>query len=545
MMEVQYRYAGDSVVSHTATSTQLSFSPDNLRPPTFFQGQLSQNLPFREAMSALHEVVESDMRYRPRDKSDYLTWLAAQKELFLAQALSEQQKIKQKLTDLRQELHSLQSQEDKVLAPFYKARQRYFNYLYKQDIDAWYVLDPVITVHPDEIFFECFSQDESSYGKLSCSYEVFAQMGEKACGTTNIDYSHALYQEFQKIRDYKPTQLKIDPSGFEVQTGVSQHFKEEKIDLPESWVRGFLQVSSAMTLPLISFDLDPLDLYNLLLWLRRHKEKNSPRSLRFCLEPGQPIQIVLEPWNQILRCPRSIYQGDSAQDVRIWGRRRLFVLERLLPVSQSIRVQLLGSGMPSFWTAKLPGMTFTLGLSGWSSSDFSRMGQFDLLAPRAQIDSLTAERIFAALQQNWVESADSLAQRLNLDLASVKAGLGIYAQAGRVLYDLSTDQYRLRELSRTPLPLEQLRFANPREAAAERMLKAGLVSAHCEADNHAGQVIHGEVTDGGKVYQPRLRLDADQRLVEGHCACHHFFSHQLRQGPCEHMLAIRLAHRPN
>jgi hypothetical protein len=543
-MEVQYRYAGDSSVSHTATSSQLSFMPDSLRPPTYFQGQLLNNLPFREAMSALHEVVESEMRYQPRDKSDYLAWLAAQKEVFLAQSLREQQKIQQKLTELRDELRHLQGQEAQILAPFYSARHRYFNYLYKQDIDAWYVLDPVITVHPDSIFFECFSQDESSYGKLSCSYQGFAQMGEKACGTTNIDYSHALYQEFQKIRDYKPTQLKVDPSGFEVQTGLSQSFKEEKIDLPDSWVRGFLQVSSAMTLPLIEFELDPLDLYNLLLWLRRHREKSSPRSLRFCLEPGQPIKILLEPWNQVLHCPRSIYQGASTQEVRIWGRRRLFILERLLPVSQSFRVQLLGSGMPSFWTAKMPGMEFTLGLSGWSSSDFSHMGQFDLLAPRAEIDSHTAERIFAALQQNWVESADSLARRLNLDRSTVKAGLGIYAQAGRVLYDLSTGQYRLRELSRTPLPLEQLRFANPREASAERLLKAGLVSAQSESDNASGQVISGEVTDGGREYQPRLRLDSDMRLVEGQCSCHHFIAHHLRQGPCEHMLAIRLANRP-
>lgn len=87
-MEVQYRYAGDSSVSHTATSSQLSFMPDSLRPPTYFQGQLLKNLPFREAMSALHEVVESEMRYQPRDKSDYLAWLAAQKEVFLAQVFA-------------------------------------------------------------------------------------------------------------------------------------------------------------------------------------------------------------------------------------------------------------------------------------------------------------------------------------------------------------------------------------------------------------------------------------------------------------------------
>lgn len=540
-MEFTYRYAADSQVSHRSDQTQISFAPDSLRAPTFFQGKLAQHLPFREAISALHEIVESDMRYRPRDKSDYMAWLNAQKDLFLAQAASQQQQLKRQIESLSQELRQLQQQENKLMTPFYHAQNKYFKYLYTADLDAWYVLDPVITVHPDSLFFECFSQDESSYGKLACSYSVFDQVGEKACGTTNIDYSHTLYQEFQKIRDYKQTNLQIDPSGFAVQTGLSQSYKEEKIDLPDSWVRGFLQVSSAMTMPLISFELHPLDLYNLLLWLRRHREKSGPRSLRFCLSPGQAVRIRIEPWNQELVCPRSLYTGTSEQEVRIWGRRRLFILERLLPVASRFSVQLLGSGMPSFWTAILPGMEFTLGLSGWSNSDFSRMGNFDLLAPRAEVDSLTAGRIFAALQKRWLATAAELAQELNLELATVKAGLAIYAQSGRVLYDLSLDTYRLRELSREPLPLDQLRFANPREAQAERLLKAGLVSVQTEADNSQGQAFSGTVIDAGQTYTPSLELDADQRLVAGKCQCHFYYQNQLRQGPCEHLLAIRLA----
>jgi hypothetical protein len=99
------------------------------------------------------------------------------------------------------------------MAGFYAAKQKYFNYLYKKDLDAWFVLDPVITVHPDEVFFECFSQDESTYGRLGASYEVFKNIGEFACGTTNIDYSADLYNEFQKIRRYKKTMFPGRPVG--------------------------------------------------------------------------------------------------------------------------------------------------------------------------------------------------------------------------------------------------------------------------------------------------------------------------------------------
>lgn len=72
---------------------------------------------------------------------------------------------------------------DAQLGPFRQASRAYYSWLYEKKSAAWVLFDPVITVHPDELFFECFSVDESSYGRLGCSYEVFQQLGERACGT--------------------------------------------------------------------------------------------------------------------------------------------------------------------------------------------------------------------------------------------------------------------------------------------------------------------------------------------------------------------------
>lgn len=537
-MEATYRYAGSSSVNNNSRQTQMSFAPDTLRQPTFFVGELNKHIAFREAMSALHAVVVSDMTFKPKDKTDYKAWLKSQEEVFLAQALAEQAQLQTQIQSIRADLNELQRQEHQVLDPFYKARSKYFNYLYQHSKDAWFVLDPVISVHPDSLFFECFSQDESSYAKLSCDYEVFRHISEHAYGTTNIDYSHALYAEFQKIRDYKKTEFIIDPSGFEVHTDSAADFKEEKIDLPDSWVRGFLQVSSAMTLPTVELSLHPMDMYNVLLYLKRHKEKASPRSLRFCLTPDRPIEIHIEPWGEVIQCPRSIFQGKDAHEIRIWGRRRLLVLERLLPFTKQFRVHLLGSGMPSFWLADLEHMTFTLGLSGWSANDFSRMGNFDLLAPRTEVDSQTAQSVFTALQTTWQESAESLAKRLNLSALTVKAALGIYAQYGQVLYDMDKQVYRLRELSREALPMDKLRFSNEREAKAVNFRQAGLVS-DVVRESGAEQVrIRGAVLDNAQVYQSSIVLDNDNRLIQGDCNCHFFLKNKLHKGACEHMLAI-------
>lgn len=204
-MLFNYRYSGNSQVYSNATSAGISFAPDTRRDPTFFVGKLHKKIAFREAISALHDVVVSDLRFKPKDKTAYKEWAAQQESIWLAEHMNayDMEAANQRIATLSAELKEVGEQKDKVMAPFYKARKQYFDFLYQKDRDAWFVLDPVITVHPDEMFFECFSQDESTYGKLSASYNVFKEVNEFECGTTNIDYSAALYDEFQKIRDYK------------------------------------------------------------------------------------------------------------------------------------------------------------------------------------------------------------------------------------------------------------------------------------------------------------------------------------------------------
>ena len=540
-MQVSYLYKGKSQVSGNSSQAELSFSPDGLRKPTFFVGELKNKLAFREAISALHNVVISDMRFQPKNRDDYLRWLAQEEQNLLAEFIGTKASIEQELGTIRNELNAMNSRADEVLKPYYTAQRAYFNYLYKENIDAWYVLDPVITVHPDEIFFECFSEDESSYGKLSCRYEVFEKISDTAYGTTNIDYSEGLYNEFQKIRNYRLTQLKIDPDGFNIQTSGEESFDEKKIDLPDSWVRGFLQVSSAMTLPMVKLTLQPMDIYNLCYRLRRKKERVGPRSMRFVLEPGKPIKVIFDPWGDEVICSRSIYQGDSARTIRVWGRRRLHILERLIPIAKKFDVYLLGDGMPSFYVADLGGMTFTLGLSGWSASDWSKLGNFDLLAPRQDVDEMTMSRVYQALNETWLESSSSLASRLQLDESTVKSALAGYSQHGQVLYDLDQDTYRIRELYREPIPMDKLRFTNEREEKAFNFVKANLAKVTDYQSGEKGTKIAGTVMDNANAYSVDLTIDKDLRLIDGQCSCYYFYQNRLRKGPCEHMLALRKA----
>lgn len=542
-MEFTYKYNSSSKVTGNAANTQVSFAPDSLRKPTFFVGKLKQELAFREAISALHDVVISDMRFQPKDRTEYEQWLAEEEERLLTDFIAKKGNIQGEIDSVRSELMGINKEFNAVMGPYYKAQAKYFRYLYVRDRDAWIVLDPVITVHPDEVFFECFSEDESSYGKLSCRYDVFEQISDKEYGTTNIDYSQALYDEFQKIRNYRDTHLKIDPDGFKVATSGEDEYSEKKIDLPDSWVRGFLQVSSAMTLPMHTLELHPMDIHNICFRLRRKKERIGPRAMRFVLKAGEPIRIIFEPWEDELVCHRSIYQGSNMDEIsiRVWGRRRIHILERLIPLAQKFTLHLLGDGLPSFYIADLGAMTFTLGLSGWSANDWSRLGNFDLLAPRGDVDEITLKRIFNSLSESWVESAESLARRTNTDKATVEAALARYSQHGQVLYDLDQKVYRIRELSREPLPLSQLRFTNEREEKASNFVQAGLVQLQAIETNNGARKLTGTVTDNARDYHPYLVINADDRIQEAQCSCHFWHANQLRKGPCEHLVALRLA----
>ena len=52
----------------------------------------------------------------------------------------------------------------------------------------------------------------------------------------------------------------------------------------------------------------------------------------------------------------------------MWGRKRLSLLEPLLPFAERVDVYLKGRALPTFYAVKLPGVTFVLGLSGWTGA---------------------------------------------------------------------------------------------------------------------------------------------------------------------------------
>jgi hypothetical protein len=147
--------------------------------------------------------------------------------------------------------------------------------------------------------------------------------------------------------------------------------------------------------------------------------------------------------------------------------------------------------------------------------------------------------VFNALTSRYSATPAELAAATGLNPATAAAALTAYTQAGRVMYDLDKGVFRLRELSRNPLPMGALRFASEQEEKADRFVAAKLVTVTALADREGKRVITGEVMDDGKTYNPMIVLDNDERLVEARCDCYFYGHNKLMRGPCEHMLALR------
>ena len=327
-MNLKFAYLGRSAMSPIAGGQLLSLAPNLAREPVAFDAPLLQPLRFREAISALHDVVISDLRFKPRDKTAYEEWKKIERSRVASLRQQTYQEAKKELRARHEEPvpADLERQFEHCRSQYWEARQKYSNYLRQNDMQLWRMLmpcDPVITVADDVVFFECFSADESSYGCLTVNRAAtFGKSAETRLGTTNVDYSWDLFEHFQSLRTYRETRFKVDPAGFTVATEGNADYREEKIDLPDGWLRGFMQTQAAMTLPARRVTLTREAVYSVLAFLKRHKARKSPRALRFELVAGRPPSLVLEPWEE--RVP---VQGEplrtSSEPIRIWGRQRL------------------------------------------------------------------------------------------------------------------------------------------------------------------------------------------------------------------------------
>jgi hypothetical protein len=415
------------------------------------------------------------------------------------------------------------------------------------------VLDPVITVHPDRLWFEAFSQDMSSYCALIVDPAIFEMEGAPSFGTTNIDFTAWLWGALGEMRTSRATHFRVGAEGFEVSTAGAGGRFEQKVEIPDTWVRGFLQAQGAMALPGTRLSVRPVDLLAAIRFLGMNKAKVSPRALRYELEPDQVARLVLEPWDHVVPLEGATHGYTEKRIVRTWGRRRLKLIEPLLPFAQSVDIYLKGRAMPSFYSVKLPGMTFLLGLSGYSASGFAGSAGFDLNTPSMR--ATHQNEVIAALAAAFHLSTAEVAERTGLTPERASQTLAALSYAGRVMYDVEARRWRHRELFTPPIDTAKFYPPDPRREEAEALIAQGAANVEAAEEEQRKVRRYVDPNTGGKIerelvfrqwrirgecggQQPNIVVNGEERIVFGQCGCEFFKEHLMNRGPCPHMLAL-------
>ncbi|WP_346889444.1 hypothetical protein [Clostridium sp. UBA1056] len=574
-MKVKYNYASPSMCTGNGNETTLGLSPDLTREEKVsFLGKLKHPLIFRDAMLMLREIVISDTSIKKKERVDFFAWLEGEIERRIVKHEQYMPQVREELNDNMNELISQIGEKDSEIEKLYKLRNKikgeidkqdiwrdynnlernFWKFLRDRDYDLWLVLDPVITVHKDEVSFEAFSIDESTYGCLSIDINEFELLQEPKLGTTNIDFSYKLAKEIERFRTYNEVNLSVNPEGFSVESGVMPEYVEKKIDLPETWIKGFNQVSAAASLGGIDVTINKTDMYDICSYLRRHKAKESPRYMKWILEPGKNIKILFEPFKEVLTL-KSIYNGEKKREEKIWGRRRWLVMEKVIPLANSFKIRLLGFGMPQFIIADMGSMKMTVGLTSWSSNDWVKGTAFNIMG--GFIGEGNYNKVYELLKEKRALSMDEIFNELKEDSKSAcKAGIGMLLKKGEGYYDPINDKVRFRRLISEPLP-EEMYKTTETELNVQEHINEGMdnfiVSVNDEGEyvfKHSmktpnpkkGKWKYYRTPDFDREYDytdTEIRIDEDGAITYVRCDCKEFKKGARNiSEPCEHILAL-------
>jgi hypothetical protein len=453
----------------------------------------------RDALLAIGDVLASDLRFKARDRADYLAYLLAK-----GKGVSKQ---------------------------VWDAQKEYLALKYTEAARSEEPLDPVLTISDDAVRLEVMSRDESTYAQLAFRRDGFAELSGGP-GTTHVDLTEKLMRGFGRIRTYRATTI-------EAGTGAEPVAKDRRV--PLRWLRAFGQMQAASLLPATRFELGAVDLYNVLLTLRLRKAKKPPRALRYELVPGEAPRLVIEPWDLVLNGTGGVFGGDRPLVVRTWGRNRLAVLSRVLPHARKVTVSLAGPGLPAFYVVDLGDATLTIAMSGWTDAGWAGVSTFDLLA--AGESGALGDRVRAELAQGSA-SIDELVTRTGQPRAAVRSAVVGELNQLRAGHDLAKGVIFARPLLATPVPAEALRYRDAREEQAHRLLaepeQVTLTKVHdLGAD---GRTIEGQISDKGahRTFHSSFTLDREGRTSAAACTCPAFRRAGIKEGPCEHMIAVRV-----
>lgn len=415
------------------------------------------------------------------------------------------------------------------------------------DFEEWLasVLDPVVGIHPDGISFEGFSQDGSALGWVHFGEGVFGAPQVHEAGCTNIDYSEGLHRWLTSMTAASAATLTIGHAeGVGLEGGAGRHV-EKRIDLPDGWVRGFGEMHAALAAADVHVPLAKADLANILRAMaRKAPMAMKGRGLVFDIKPGEKARVIVEPWNTVVRLQADAPDVAEPLAVKVYGRRRLELLEKLIPFVQSARVHLCGDSRPSFWELQMGGARFVLALSSWTNRKFTASFVESLRGPAALVDDATVRRAAELLCDAQLLAREEMAEALGIGEQQAVGVAMALCRHGLAVCEPSSGALRWRPIRHLPFAeIGAAGDASSREENAARLLDEGKLEVLERGEREGLRVARGRCQGSAGIYDLALALAADGSFASASCTCKWMTrqGQDLKGGPCKHLLALRAA----
>jgi hypothetical protein len=370
--------------------------------------------------------------------------------------------------------------------------------------------DPVVTSNGDRLRFESFSACCGVYARLDVLPGALDGPA-LATGTTNVDVNPPLRAALAGVSGDDALHLAV---GEDVTvTTATGSVTQEKVPLPERWLRGFAEVQ------VVGSTMQPV------LEVSAAEGRRFVRSLPIA-SGGRSALLWAVPAGRGLRLTS---RPGGAAAVCVAGAERLRALEPMLRFASSLRayspaVATPGRAAAAVWEVALADARLSLAFSPEVSRGFSGEGGVlrDLADPDAEDD---AEVVGAVLAFEPRLDVVALAADTGLPAERVLRALGRLGAAGRVGFDVHDNAFFHRELPYDPAILERM---HPRLRDARELVSAGAVGLP-DPDGVA-LVRSGELTYAVRPTPTGLR-----------CTCPWYGRHRGDRGPCKHVLAVELS----
>lgn len=380
------------------------------------------------------------------------------------------------------------------------------------------LMDPVVTSGSERLRLECFSSCASVYARVDLNKHAFSDCDFNNEGTTNVDFGRTFLQNLSTLRPNEPAHFEMGQGSVKL-ISTNAETIEQKVKLPERWLKGFLQIQAVLRRSLPVFELNRV--------AARYLLQTIPANVK------DDIYIIPRAHQpQVVR--RAPATGEKY--LAIAGAHRLRLLQIIATDIQSLRVYQIDETGSTVWVADTGLARMTLALSGRVEYGFSGDGEALRSLNKAPDDAALwlARTTAAQLNSFTIEQfivAENIARPNAIELLDYLSTQGILG------YDRDDDQYFYRVL---PFALNEKALPNRIKGMQELLTGAKVKIIQSNIDGNAIKA-NGVVEGIHGTYQVEVDIDEQGFLRAGDCTCNWIAKYGLKRGPCKHMLALRFS----